>query len=340
MTGRGEDEKCMENASSLSGGGSGKKYGLIAGWGRYPVLLAREMKRVGHKVYCLGVYNHADPELASICDVFQWSGLARFGAAARFFKKYGIQEATMAGKIHKKLLFGPGFLWRQCPDCFTIYMFMSHFLLRTKDCKDDSLLLTVVDAFERKGIHLLPGTDFAPELLVQRQILTRRGPDSAQWKDICFGWKLAREMGRLDIGQSVSVKNQAVLAVEAIEGTDEAIRRAGQLCGRNGFTVVKVAKPHQDMRFDVPTFGPGTIETMVEAGARVLAIEAQKTIFIDKDTVIDMANKNKIVIVVLVDEDTVRTESPFSDGQKIITPACSRIVLNDSCTSIHFSKTD
>lgn len=301
-------------------------FGLIAGWGRYPVLLAKALKANGYTLVCLGVHDHADPELASICDIFKWSGIARFGSAARFFRKHGVRNATMAGKIHKKLLFTPGFIWKQLPDLYTCSMFMSHFIFRKKDCKDDSLLLTVVNAFEKKGIILLPGTDFAQEMLVKRQLLTRKGPNKAQWKDICFGWNLAKEMGRLDIGQSVSVKNQAVLAVEAIEGTDEAIQRAGNLCRGNGFTVVKVAKPGQDMRFDVPTFGPGTIQTMVEAGASVLAVEAKKTIFIDQDEVIALAEKHNITIVAIYEEDVVLSESPFPVKEEKMIPVCTRSI--------------
>ncbi|MDO4587396.1 MAG: UDP-2,3-diacylglucosamine diphosphatase LpxI [Planctomycetia bacterium] len=305
-----------------------KRIGLIAGWGRYPIVLAKTLKDLDYEIVCLGVYQHADPELIDICDIFQWSGLARFASACRFFRKNGISQATMAGKIHKRLLLEPWFIWRQLPDFFTIRMFMSHFLSLKKDCKDDSLLLTVVEAFAQKGIELLPGTDFAPELLMKRQLLTRRWPSAAQWKDICFGWTLAREMGRLDIGQSVSVKNQAVLAVEAIEGTDAAIRRAGSLCRGNGFTVVKVSKPQQDMRFDVPTFGMGTLQTMVESGANVLAIEAGKTIFVDKKETIDFANKHNIVIVSILEEDVSLPESPFSDPQEIYSPVCPSNILS------------
>ncbi|MCF0233820.1 MAG: UDP-2,3-diacylglucosamine diphosphatase LpxI, partial [Thermoguttaceae bacterium] len=185
-----------------------------------------------------------------------------------------------------------------------------HFIRRRRDCKDDALLLTVVRAFENRGVILLPGTDFAPELLVQRQLLTKRAPTAAQWKDVFFGWKLAREMGRLDVGQSVAVKNQAVLAVEAIEGTDEAIRRAGALCKSKKFVVVKVSKPRQDMRFDVPTFGLGTLKTMAEVGASVLAVEARKTIFIDPEEVVEFADKHGISIVSIADEDVTDAETP------------------------------
>ena len=157
-------------------------------------------------------------------------------------------------------------------------------------------------AFAREGVRFAPATDFAPELLVKEGQLTRFGPSAWQRKDIVFGWRMAKELGRLDIGQTVAVKDQAVLAVEAVEGTDQCIRRAGSLCPIGGFTVVKVAKPKQDMRFDVPTIGLNSLQTMVAAGARVLAIEADLTILLDRPEVIDYANQHKLIIVALRDE--------------------------------------
>ena len=280
-----------------------KRVGLIAGWGRYPVVLAKAIKATGREIVCLAALDHADPELEDICDVFRWSAIGKFGWATRFFNRHNVSYATMAGKIHKVRLYDPGFLWRQAPDWYTIRCFAKHFLFRKADCKDDTLLLTAIRAFEARGVTLLPGTVFAPELLMRRQLLTKRVPSAAQWQDIFFGWNLAREMGRLDVGQSVDVKNQAVLAVEAIEGTDAAIRRAGTLCKSGNFVVVKVAKPGQDMRFDVPTIGLGTVQTMAEAGASVLAVEAKKTLFIDPEETIRFADKHKISIVALLEED-------------------------------------
>jgi DUF1009 family protein len=169
--------------------------------------------------------------------------------------------------------------------------------------RDDTLLTAVVDEFASEGIRLTVPTDYVPELLVKAGQLTRRGPNFAQQKDIEFGWRMAKEMGRLDIGQSVAVKNQTVLAVEAVEGTDQNIRRAGTLCKAGRFTVVKVAKPQQDMRFDVPTIGRGTLETMLESGGEVLAIEAGKTILLDEREVIDFADRHKMVLVALADEE-------------------------------------
>src|SRR5690606_36684383 len=136
------------------------------------------------------------------------------------------------------------------------------YVLRTKDRADNILLPTVVDTYAREGIRLAPSTDLAPELLVKLGPVTCRQPTPAERHDIAFGWRLAKEMGRLDVGQSVAVKGRAVIAVEAVEGTDECILRAGQLCPQGGFTVVTVAKPQQDMRFDVPTVGVGTIQSL------------------------------------------------------------------------------
>lgn len=290
-----------------------ERVGLIAGWGRYPIYLAEALKNQGTKVFCLGIVNHSDPKLKDICDEWAPLGLGRLQTAFRFFKKHGLTEGSMAGKINKKLLLDPFLVWKQLPDFYTIKTFFPMFMTRNKDCKDDTLLFAVVQAFAQNDINLLPGTDLVPELLVKRQKLTRRGPTAAEWKDICFGWPMAKELGRLDIGQSVCVRNQAVLAVEAIEGTDECIRRAGALSPAKGFTVVKVAKPQQDMRFDVPTFGLLTLQTMYESGARVLAIEADKTIFIDRQDVVDFANLHNIVIVAVEETDTDREKSPFPE---------------------------
>lgn len=275
----------------------------MAGWGRYPLVIAEALKKQGYETYCLGVVDHADPKLAEVCHDFQWSGLAKFGSAIRYFKRRGVSEAMMAGKIFKVRLFGR-FAWiRHLPDFRTIRMCIPFFWSRQKDCRDDTLLMAVVDEFASEGIRLSAATDYAPELLVKPGQLTRRGPSFAQQKDIEFGWRMAKEMGRLDIGQSVAVKNQAVLAVEAVEGTDQNIRRAGTLCKAGRFTVVKVAKPQQDMRFDVPTIGRGTLETMLEAGGEVLAIEAGKTILLDEREVIEFANQHKMVVVALTDAE-------------------------------------
>ncbi len=278
--------------------------GLIAGWGNFPLAVARALKRQGYGVYCLGIRDHADPALAELCDDFRMVGIAKLGSHIRYFRRHGVQRATMAGKIFKaKMLFHRLGWVRHLPDWRCCRTFYPHFLTRSQDRKDDTLLTALVNAYAQDGIVFAPATDFAPELLVKYGPLTDRQPSRAQLKDIQFGWQLAKELGRVDVGQTVVVKGQAVIAVEAVEGTDACIRRAGTLCPQGGFTVVKVAKPQQDMRFDVPTIGLGTLQTLVEAGGRVLAVEAGKTIIVDQDQVIAFARQHRLTIIALRDAD-------------------------------------
>lgn len=279
----------------------GERIGLLAGSGRFPVTFATAAQRQGYSVFCLGVAGSAPEELADICDVFVTAPLARIGKAIRLFKRAGVRRGVMAGKIEKSFLFQPLRWLKLLPDWRTLHMF---FRYASRDKKDDTLLLAVIREFERDGIHFESALDFCPELLVKHGFLTRRRPSPAQWRDIRFGWELAKEMGRLDVGQTVAVSETAVLAVEAVEGTDEAIRRAGSLCRRGGFTVVKVAKPQQDMRFDVPTVGVQTIQTMREAGARVLAVESAMTILLDEPEVLELAERFGISIVSLNAEES------------------------------------
>ncbi len=299
----------MENSPNRNTSDSeSKNVGLIAGSGRYPLLVARALKQAGYRVYCLGTRDQVDPKVADDCHIFETMGLAQFGKAVRFFIKHRVPVATMAGGINKKLLFQPGFLWKHFPDWYTFRLFGAHFLFRKKDNKNDSLLITAAEAFERKGIRIVPATDFVPDMLVERGCLTKTVPTKAQWDDIVFGWNISREIGRLDIGQTVTVRERSVVAIEALEGTDACIRRTGSLCSGGGFTVIKIAKPNQDMRFDVPTFGLQTLQSITEAGGKVLAMEAEKTVFIDKQDVIDYANQHGVCILILDDADTRQRE--------------------------------
>jgi DUF1009 family protein len=275
--------------------------GILAGWGRYPIVIAEALKAQGHRVVCLGIKQHADPSLPNICDVYSEVGLAKVGTAIRFFRKHSAHTATMAGKIHKVLIFKRFYWLTHLPDWEGLKCFFPFAVTKTKDRTDDGLLGAVVDAFARQDITFAPATDFLPELLVKTGVLTRRQPTNSELKDIEFGWQLAKEMGRLDVGQSVAVKGRAILAVEAVEGTDKCIQRAGELCPHGRFTLVKVAKPQQDMRFDVPTIGMGTMETLVKAGACLLAVEADKTILLDEADVIEYANRHKLCLVALSD---------------------------------------
>ncbi|WP_437201715.1 LpxI family protein [Planctomicrobium sp. SH664] len=271
----------------------GDRVGLLAGWGRFPIVFAQAARQMGYSVQCIGIDGMASPELGDVCDHFRTAPLARIGTAIKFFKKRNVLNAVMAGKVEKRVLFDPLLFWKLLPDWRTLNMWLRFCVNR----KDDTLLLAVINEFERDGIHFRSALDFCPEILVKHGFLTRRHPTPAQWRDIHFGWQLAKEMGRLDVGQTVVVNDTAVIAIEAIEGTDECIRRAGKLCRRGNMCVVKVAKPSQDMRFDVPTVGVQTIQTMREAGARVLAIETGMTILLDEPEVIRLADKLGIAIV-------------------------------------------
>jgi DUF1009 family protein len=276
----------------------GEPVGLLAGWGRFPVAFAHKAREVGLPVVCVAMAGEASPELAGLVAQLHWCGPARLGKMIRLFVRHGVRRLVWAGKVHKaQLMYRPWTLYRFVPDWRLLRFW---YLTPRGDNRDDTILLALVDEFARDGLTIASALDLCPELLVKQGVLTRREPTAAEQQDIAFGWQIARKMGGLDVGQSVAVKDRAVLAVEAIEGTDRAILRAGELCwGRGGFTVVKVAKPEQDPRFDVPTVGCTTIETMARARARVLAVEAGQTILLDQEQTVALADKLGITIVAL-----------------------------------------
>ena len=269
--------------------------GLLAGGGRFPLAFAEKARSVGLPVVCVGLRGSADPALASHVDRFHWSFPARIGRVIRLFRRSGVRRVVMAGKVHKAdILHKPWKVFTLLPDLRTLRFW---FFRQRPDNRDDSLMLALIDEFAEDGLCIESALELCPELLVRPGILTRRAPTAREETDIAFGWELAREMGRLDVGQSVAVKERAVLAVEAIEGTDRAILRAGELCRAGGFVVVKVAKPAQDMRFDVPTVGVSTVENLYRAGGRVLAIEAGRTIVLDQTETVALADRYGITIV-------------------------------------------
>jgi UDP-2,3-diacylglucosamine hydrolase len=270
--------------------------GLLAGSGRFPILFAEAARRQGLDVACVGIRYEASEELRSLCDSFELVGVAKLGRMIRTFKRFGTKRIVMAGKVTKNVIYTPWRILQLCPDLRTIQWWYR----RTRvDNRDDSILLSLINEFERDGMTFASALDYCPELLVKSGILTLRPPTSSEQKDVEFGWGLAKEMGRLDVGQSVAVKELATLAVEAIEGTDRCIERAGQFCRSGGWSLVKVAKPQQDMRFDVPTVGVTTIENLRKAGARVLAIEAGRTILLDEPEVLALANRYGLSIVAM-----------------------------------------
>ncbi len=281
----------------------GETVGILAGWGRFPVAVAEAVHRRGGKTAILSIRHHANAMLQDVADYHGFVGVAEIGKAIDFFRRTNCDRATMAGKVHKSKLFGRHAWIRHFPDWVGLKTFWPHFISRKSDNRDDSLLGAITNAFDGAGVRMVPATDLAPELLASEGVLVGRPLTSLQEADVIFGWQLAKKLGQLDVGQTVVVKNKAPMALEAIEGTDECIRRAGRLCEAGGMVVVKVAKPQQDFRFDMPTIGVGTIQSLREAGATVLAVEAGKTILVDVDELISFARRSGISIVCYYDDE-------------------------------------
>jgi len=274
--------------------------GLVAGWGRFPILVAESLVRAGVPVYCIAIHGHADKHLEYLCTRVKWSGVGRLGTHIRFFQSHGVRQITMAGKLFKSDILYRGSVWvRHTPDVEAIRTFGPLLLSKRGNSRDDSLLTAVTNMYLRHHMKVVAATDIAPQLLIQEGLLTGRTVSAKVNRDIEFGWEVAKSMGAMDIGQSITIKDGTVLAVEAIEGTDACILRTGQLCPRGGWTLVKVAKPSQDMRFDVPTIGPQTIEIVRAAGGTAIAIEAGRTIVVDQKETIAAATKYGIALVAI-----------------------------------------
>jgi len=276
---------------------AGETIGILAGWGRFPLAVAEAIRRHGGRTAILAIRGHADAALEPLADAYGEVGVAEIGTAIAFFRGHGAARATMAGKIHKTKLFARRAWKSLLPDWTGLKTFWPHMVSRRRDNRDDSLLGAIAAAFDAGGVRICPATDFAPELLAREGLLAGQPLTKRQQADVAFGWQLAKELGRLDIGQTVVVRNRAPLALEAIEGTDACIRRAGSLCPAGGMVVVKVAKPQQDLRFDMPTIGIGTLQSLQVAGAAVLAVEAGRTILVDADELAHFAARSGITIM-------------------------------------------
>lgn len=275
--------------------------GIVAGWGRFPVEVAAKLAQQGTQLSVVALKGHATPkDFSSYSERVAESGVLKIGAHIRFLRDQGAKHVVLAGKIFKDKIMYQGRGWiDHVPDWTCMKMFWSNFISRTKDARDDTLLQTLVHEYQRQGISIMAIGEAAPDIVIDEGCLTTNHPNRRTRFDIEFGWKIARQMGGLDIGQSITVKDQVVLGVEAIEGTDALIARTAQLCPRGGFTLIKVAKPNQDMRFDVPTIGARTVEQMARAGGSAIAVEAGKTIFVERQKTLDLAKRHRIAIVSL-----------------------------------------
>ncbi|WP_353684901.1 UDP-2,3-diacylglucosamine diphosphatase LpxI [Thermodesulfovibrio sp. 3907-1M] len=261
--------------------------GVIAGKGFLPIVAVMELQKKGYRVITVALQGLANTELSKYSDLFEWINIGKAGEIIDFLKKNNVKEVILTGKVPKKIIFERE---KIKPDLRAIKMLFS-----AKLRGDNELLKIVEKELSKEGIKIVGLSEFCPELLTPQGVLTRRKPSKEEWKDIEYGFKMAKKIGELDVGQTVVVKERSVIAVEAIEGTDETILRAGEFVKDS--VVIKVSKPQQDLKLDPPAAGMDTIITMEKAKARVLALEAGKTLIVQRDKVIEKADEFNITVV-------------------------------------------
>lgn len=264
--------------------------GIIAGGGQFPRLVAQQARAAGLGVVICGFQGHTDPDTAKHADAFELLHLGQLGRMISFFQEHHVTRACMAGSISKPkaLDFRPD--WRAAKILFS---------LRKKG--DDALLRAIMADIEKDGIRIVASADLAPGLRAPRGTLTRRTPTDEEWKDIRYGWPIARSMGAFDIGQCLIVREGMVMAVECLEGTDATIKRGAEL-GGNGCIAIKMVKPGQDERVDLPSVGLATVRNLVEHHYAVLAIQAEKTLFFDREEALALADEHGLAVVSLPDD--------------------------------------
>ncbi|MDB5295758.1 MAG: hypothetical protein JWO31_1741 [Phycisphaerales bacterium] len=268
--------------------------GLIAGEGVFPLMVARGARAAGRRVVCCAFAGHAWPELRPECDAFHWVGVTRLGQWIRHLRRAGVRDAVMVGRVAKTDMYDRWRLLRYVPDLRTAKLFVTTI---RHDKRPQAMLQAIVADLAREGITLIDSTRYCPEDLVRPGVLTRRRPTDAQWADIRYGWDRCQTLSRLDIGQALAVLDRDVIAVEALEGTNAMIERAGRLCRVGGWVMVKVANAEQDMRVDVPTIGTVTIEKLATARASCVVLEPGRTVILERAKVLELADRYKIAVV-------------------------------------------
>jgi DUF1009 family protein len=267
------------------------KYGLIAGNGSFPFLVVEGARKQDASLSVVAIREETDKRIEEIAEKVIWVGIGQLGKMIKFFKNEGVEKAIMAGQVKHVQIFSGAF-----PD-----LRMAKMLWNLPKRNTDSLIGGIADELAKEGIELIDSTYFIKDQLAQKGVLSKRAPDKNELENIEYGLKVANEIARLDLGQTIVVRAKACVAIEAMEGTDATIERAGKLA--NGkLTVVKVAKPNQDMRFDVPVVGVPTIKTMIEAGATCLSLTAGKTLIFDREEMLKLANDKKISVVAVSGE--------------------------------------
>lgn len=261
-------------------------YGLIAGNGTFPFLVVEGAKKQGASLVVVAIKEETDKSIEEIAEKVIWVGIGQLGKMIKFFKNEGVEKAIMAGQVKHVQIFSGAF-----PD-----LRMAKMLWNLPQRNTDALIGGIADELQKENIELIDSTFFIKDQLANEGVLSKRKPDKIELGNIEYGLTVANEIARLDLGQTIVVRAKACVAVEAMEGTDACVKRAGELC-RGRLTVVKVAKPNQDMRFDVPVVGVPTIRVMIEAGATCLSITPDKTLIFQKEEMLELADKNKISVV-------------------------------------------
>jgi DUF1009 family protein len=262
------------------------KVGLIAGNGQFPFLVLEGARQAGASIAVAAIREETDPAIERLADRLTWVGIGQLGKMLRFFKDEGVDKVIMAGQVKHVQIFS-----RAIPDIRMLKM-----LLRLPRRNTDTLISAVAAELASEGIELIDSTYFIKDQLPEPGPLTKRRPDERERGDVEYGLEIANEIARLDLGQTIVVRDRACVAIEAMEGTDAVIRRAGQLV-RGRLTVVKIAKPDQDMRFDVPVVGLPTVEAMIESHATCLCLTAGKTLIFDREEMVKLANRHKLAVV-------------------------------------------
>ena len=262
------------------------RYGLIAGNGRFPFLVIDGARRQGLELAVVAIKEETDPGIDNEATMVKWVGIGQLGTMISFFKDQGVTRAIMAGQVKHVQIFSGAL-----PDLRMVKM-----LWGLPRRNTDALIGGVAEELAKEGIELIDSTYFLQDQLASEGVLTRRKPSQHESENIEYGLNIAQGIASLDLGQTIVVRGRACVAIEAMEGTDATISRAGDLV-KGKLTVIKVAKPEQDMRFDVPVVGVPTIQTMIEAGATCLSVTAGKTLIFDLDEMLALANKNKICVV-------------------------------------------
>jgi DUF1009 family protein len=268
--------------------------GLIAGSGELPILVAKGARAAGRRVVCVGIHGAFDERLPALCDHFDSAGLVQIGRWVRLLRRGGANQAIMVGGVRKTRMHDPWKLFRQVPDLRAAWLWYRR--LR-HDRRNHAVLAAVADELASCGIPLMDSTTFIQDHLASSGVMGRVQPDATSMADVEFGWPLLLQAVELDIGQSMAVRDRDVIAVEAIEGTDAMIERAGQLCRARGWTLLKTAKAAHDRRADVPTIGVATIERVAAAGCRCIAVGSGQVILVDRPAVLQAADRAGVAIL-------------------------------------------